>query len=386
MRKKRGKSTESVHAGKFECGRVAPVSSPIFQTSTYYYPKEGSAGYIYTRLGNPTQEVAEDKIAALEGAQEGLVFSSGMAAITTTVISLLGKGDHLIATEDLYGNTYTFLRNELKRSGIELSLIKSENAKRIERYFRKNTRGIFLETPTNPLLKVIDIQNLARAAHKKNIKIMVDNTFATPINQRPLELGADVVIHSGSKYLNGHSDVIAGLVAGNRKDLEKIEEMRTTLGGSLDPHAAFLLQRGMMTLAVRMHRHNENGLRVAEFLEGHKKVNRVNYPGLQSHQSHELATEMMSGFGGMLSFEVKGRRKDANRFLRSLKLLLAAPSLGGVETLISIPAETSHSYLSQEGPEPSTGKDMTYSSKKSSGVIGDIFLRFSTTVGRTSIT
>jgi cystathionine beta-lyase/cystathionine gamma-synthase len=348
MRKKRGKSTESVHAGKFECGRVAPVSSPIFQTSTYYYPKEGSAGYIYTRLGNPTQEVAEDKIAALEGAQEGLVFSSGMAAITTTVISLLGKGDHLIATEDLYGNTYTFLRNELKRSGIELSLIKSENAKRIERYFRKNTRGIFLETPTNPLLKVIDIQNLARAAHKKNIKIMVDNTFATPINQRPLELGADVVIHSGSKYLNGHSDVIAGLVAGNRKDLEKIEEMRTTLGGSLDPHAAFLLQRGMMTLAVRMHRHNENGLRVAEFLEGHKKVNRVNYPGLQSHQSHELATEMMSGFGGMLSFEVKGRRKDANRFLRSLKLLLAAPSLGGVETLISIPAETSHSYLSRK--------------------------------------
>jgi cystathionine beta-lyase/cystathionine gamma-synthase len=347
MRKKRGKSTESVHAGKFECGRVAPVSSPIFQTSTYYYPKEGSAGYIYTRLGNPTQEVAEDKIAALEGAQEGLVFSSGMAAITTTVISLLGKGDHLIATEDLYGNTYTFLRNELKRSGIELSLIKSENAKRIERYFRKNTRGIFLETPTNPLLKVIDIQNLARAAHKKNIKIMVDNTFATPINQRPLELGADVVIHSGSKYLNGHSDVIAGLVAGNRKDLEKIEEMRTTLGGSLDPHAAFLLQRGMMTLAVRMHRHNENGLGVAEFLEGHKKVNRVNYPGLQSHQSHELATEMMSGFGGMLSFEVKGRRKDANKFLRSLKLLLAAPSLGGVETLISIPAETSHSYLSR---------------------------------------
>ncbi|MEE9224520.1 MAG: aminotransferase class I/II-fold pyridoxal phosphate-dependent enzyme, partial [Thermoplasmata archaeon] len=248
--KKRGKSTESVHAGKFECGRVAPVSNPIFQTSTFYYPKEGSDGYVYTRLGNPTQEVVEDKIAALEGAQEGLVFSSGMAAITTTIISLLGKGDHLIATEDLYGNTYTFLRNELKRTGIELSLIKSENAKRIERYFRKNTRGIFLETPTNPLLKIIDIRDIARATRKKNIKIMVDNTFATPINQRPLELGADVVIHSGSKYLNGHSDVIAGLVAGKKGDMEKIKEMRTTLGGSLDPHAAFLLQRGMMTLAV----------------------------------------------------------------------------------------------------------------------------------------
>ncbi|MCK5291494.1 MAG: aminotransferase class I/II-fold pyridoxal phosphate-dependent enzyme [Thermoplasmata archaeon] len=348
MKKKRGKSTESVHAGKFECGRVAPVTSPIFQTSTFYYPKEGSAGYVYTRLGNPTQEVAEDKIAALEGAQEGLVFSSGMAAITTTIISLLGKGDHLIATEDLYGNTYSFLRNELKRTGIELSLIKSENAKRIERYFRKNTRGIFLETPTNPLLKVIDIKHLAGATHKKNIKIMVDNTFATPINQRPLELGADVVIHSGSKYLNGHSDVIAGLVAGNRKDMEIIEEMRTTMGGSMDPHAAFLLQRGMMTLAVRMQRHNENGLRVAEFLQGHKKVTKVNYPGLQSHPSHELAKEMMDGFGGMLSFEVKGRRKEANKFLKSLKLLLAAPSLGGVETLISVPAETSHSYLSRK--------------------------------------
>jgi cystathionine beta-lyase/cystathionine gamma-synthase len=348
MKKKRGKSTDSVHAGKFECGRVAPVSNPIFQTSTFYYPKEESDGYVYTRLGNPTQEVAEDKIAALEGAQEGLVFSSGMAAITTTIISLLGKGDHLIATEDLYGNTYHFLRNELKRTGIELSLIKSENAKNIKRYFRKNTRGIFLETPTNPLLKVIDIQNLARATGNRSIKIMVDNTFATPVNQRPLELGADVVIHSGSKYLNGHSDVIAGLVAGNRKDLDIIEEMRTTLGGSMDPHAAFLLQRGMMTLAIRVQRHNENGMKVAEFLEGHKKVNRVNYPGLQSHPSHELASEMLDGFGGMLSFEVKGRRKDANKFLKSLKLLLAAPSLGGVETLISIPAETSHSYLSRK--------------------------------------
>jgi cystathionine beta-lyase/cystathionine gamma-synthase len=346
--KRRGKSTESVHAGKFECSRVAPVSNPIFQTSTFYYPKEGSDEYVYTRLGNPTQEVAEDKIAALEGAQEGLVFSSGMAAITTTIISLLDKGDHLIATEDLYGNTYSFLKNELKRTGIELSLIKSENAKGIERYIKKNTRGIFLETPTNPLLKVIDIKHLAGATHKKNIKIMVDNTFATPINQRPLELGADVVIHSGSKYLNGHSDLIAGLVTGSRKDMEIIEEMRTTMGGSMDPHAAFLLQRGMMTLAVRMQRHNENGMRVAEFLEGHKKVNKVNYPGLRSHPSHELASEMMDGYGGMLSFEVKGSRKDANKFLKSLKLLLAAPSLGGVETLISIPAETSHSYLSRK--------------------------------------
>jgi cystathionine beta-lyase/cystathionine gamma-synthase len=348
MKKKEGMSTNCIHGGSFECGRVAPVATPIFQTSTYYYPKEDSAGYVYTRLENPTQEVCEDKIAILEGAQEGLVFSSGMAAITTTIISLLDKGDHLIATEDLYGNTYTFLRDELKRTGIELSLIKSKNASRIESYFRKNTRGIFIETPTNPLLRVIDIPSLAEAAHKKPIKVIVDNTFATPINQRPLELGADVVVHSGSKYLNGHSDVIAGLATGKRKDIESIKEKRTTLGGCLDPHAAFLLQRGMMTLAVRMQRHNENGLRVAEFLEDHKKVNKVNYPGLESHPSHGLAKRMMKGFGGMLSFEVKGRRREANKFLGALKLLLAAPSLGGVETLISVPAETSHHYLTSK--------------------------------------
>ncbi len=348
MKKKRGMSTESVHAGKIECGRVAPVQSPIFQTSTYCYPKDDSAGYVYTRIENPTQEVAEDKIAALEGAQEGLVFSSGMAAITTTVLSLVGNGDHMIATEDLYGNTYTFFKSELRKSGVDISLIRSRSANRIERYFRKNTKAIFLETPTNPLLRVIDIPGIAKKARKKSIKVIVDNTFATPINQRPLKLGADVVVHSGSKYLNGHSDVIAGLAAGKKRDIQLIKELRTTMGGCLDPHAAYLLQRGMMTLAVRMERHNENGLRVAEFLENHKKVNAVYYPGLPSHPNHELAKRMMSGFSGMLSFEVKGRRKEANKFLKELKLLLAAPSLGGVETLISIPAETSHSYLTRK--------------------------------------
>ncbi|MCK4444564.1 MAG: PLP-dependent transferase, partial [Thermoplasmata archaeon] len=184
--------------------------------------------------------------------------------------------------------------------------------------------------------------------HKRSIKIIVDNTFATPINQRPLELGADIVVHSGSKYLNGHSDVIAGLVAGKKKDIHLIKELRTTMGGCLDPHAAFLLQRGMMTLAVRMERHNENGMKVAEYLENHDKIDKVNYPGLSSHPSHELAKGMMDGFSGMLSFEVRGKRKEANKFLRGLKLLLAAPSLGGVETLISIPAETSHSYLTRK--------------------------------------
>jgi len=348
MRGKKGPSTKCVHSGKTVCGRVAPVASPIFQTSTYYYPKDESAGYVYTRIENPTQEVAEEKIATLEGAQEGLVFSSGMAAITTAVLSLVGRGDHIIATEDLYGNTFTFFKGELRNAGVDVTLIKSKNTNRIERYFRRNTKAIFLETPTNPLLKVIDIPSLAKKIGKKSMKIIVDNTFATPINQRPLELGADVVVHSGSKYLNGHSDVIAGLAAGKRKDIQVIKELRTTMGGCLDPHAAFLLQRGMMTLAVRMQRHNENGTQVAEFLENHKKINAVNYPGLSSHPNHGLAKKMMQGFGGMLSFEVKGRRKDANRFLKELKLLLAAPSLGGVETLISIPAETSHSYLTRK--------------------------------------
>lgn len=348
MRGKKGPSTTSVHAGKTVCGRVAPVASPIFQTSTYYYPKDESAGYVYTRIENPTQEVVEDKIAALEGAKAGLVFSSGMAAITTTVFTMLKRGDHVIASEDLYGNTFTFFRSELRSSGVDVSLVKSKNMGRIERYFRKNTKVIFLETPTNPLLRIIDIPTLAEKAHKKSIKIMVDNTFATPINQKPLELGADLVLHSGSKYLNGHSDVIAGLAAGSKKDIGEVKELRTTLGGCLDPHASYLLQRGMMTLAVRMERHNENGMRVAEFLEDHKKVNAVHYPGLPSNPNHELAKNMMSGFSGMLSFEVKGRRKEANMFLKELKLLLAAPSLGGVETLISIPAETSHNYLTRK--------------------------------------
>ena len=348
MQGKKGPSTKSVHAGKTVCGRVAPVASPIFQTSTYYYPKDDSEGYVYTRIRNPTQEVVEEKIAALEGAKEGLVFSSGMASITTTVLGILERGDHLIASEDLYGNTYTFFKTELRKNGIDASFVKSKNIGTIQRYFKKNTKAIFLETPTNPLLRIIDLPGIARKAHKNSIKVVVDNTFATPINQRPLELGADIVVHSGSKYLNGHSDVIAGLAAGNKKDIQMIKELRTTMGGCLDPHAAFLLQRGMMTLAVRMQRHNENGMRVAEFLEGHKKVNAVNYPGLPSHPNHELARKMMSGYSGMLSFEVKGRRKEANRFLKGLKLLLAAPSLGGVETLISIPAETSHSYLTRK--------------------------------------
>ncbi len=348
MRGKKGPSTKSVHAGKTVCGRVAPVTSPIFQTSTYYYPKDDSAGYVYTRIENPTQEVVEDKIAALEGAKEGLVFSSGMAAITTTVLGILERGDHLIASEDLYGNTFTFFKTELRKSGIDVSLVKSKNMGTIQRYFKKNTKAVFLETPTNPLLRVIDLPSIAKKAHRNSVKVIVDNTFATPINQRPLELGADIVVHSGSKYLNGHSDVIAGLATGNKKDIQMIKELRTTMGGCLDPHAAFLLQRGMMTLAVRMQRHNENGMKVAEFLEGHKKVNAVHYPGLPSHPNHELAKKMMSGFSGMLSFEVKGRRKEANKFLRGLKLLLAAPSLGGVETLISIPAETSHSYLTRK--------------------------------------
>lgn len=348
MKRKHGLSTKCVHAGRTVCGRVAPVASPIFQTSAYYYPTEEGEGYVYTRLENPTQEIGEEKIAALEGSQEGLVFSSGMAAITTTVLSLLRKGDHIIAIEDLYGNSYTFFRSDLKEYGIDVTLIKTKDASRIGRFLRRTTKAIFLETPTNPLMRIVDIPKVAKVIQKRSIKIVVDNTFATPINQRPLELGASIVVHSGSKFLNGHSDVISGLVAGNKKDIQQIKELRTTLGGCLDPHAAYLLQRGMMTLSVRMAKHNENASRVAEFLENHKKINKVHYPGLESHPNHELAKRMMYGSGGMLSFEVKGRRKEANRFLKELKLLPAATSLGGVETLISIPAETSHSYLTRK--------------------------------------
>lgn len=339
-----GNSTVCVHAGERK-DATGSLVTPIYQTSTFYYP-EWQKEYVYTRLSNPTIEAAENKLAALEGGDGCLVFSSGMAAITATLLSVLEKGDHLVSIPDLYGGTRVLLDKELPRHGIGVSLVDCEDSSAIENALTQETRAILIETPTNPLLRVLDMKKIAKVAHRNSAILVVDNTFATPINQRPLELGADVVVHSASKYLNGHSDVVAGFTVSSEEWIESIEQRRRLFGGSTDPLAAFLIARGMKTLDLRMRVHNENGMAVANALEDMKQVGKVHYPGLRSFGQHTLAERQMEGFGGMVSFEVGRAAKDARRVSRRFELIKLASSLGGVESLASLPLETSHKYIS----------------------------------------
>ncbi|MCJ2563207.1 MAG: PLP-dependent aspartate aminotransferase family protein [Candidatus Thermoplasmatota archaeon] len=339
-----GNSTVCVHAGERK-DATGSLVTPIYQTSTFYYP-EWQKEYVYTRLSNPTIEAAESKLAALEGGDGCLVFSSGMAAITATLLSVLEKGDHLVSIPDLYGGTRVLLDKELPRHGIGVSLVDCEDSSAIEDALTEETRAILIETPTNPLLRVLDMKKIAEVAHRNSAILVVDNTFATPINQRPLELGADVVVHSASKYLNGHSDVVAGFAVSSEEWIESIEQRRRLFGGSTDPLAAFLIARGMKTLDLRMKVHNENGMAVAEALEDMKQVGKVHYPGLRSFGQHALAKRQMEGFGGMVSFEVGRAAKDARQVSRRFDLIKLASSLGGVESLASLPLETSHKYIS----------------------------------------
>ncbi|MCJ2555554.1 MAG: PLP-dependent aspartate aminotransferase family protein [Candidatus Thermoplasmatota archaeon] len=339
-----GNSTVCVHAGERK-DATGSLVTPIYQTSTFYYP-EWQKEYVYTRLSNPTIEAAESKLAALEGGDGCLVFSSGMAAITATLLSVLEKGDHLVSIPDLYGGTRVLLDKELPRHGIGVSLVDCEDSSAIENALTQETRAILIETPTNPLLRVLDMKKIAEVAHRNSAILVVDNTFATPINQRPLELGADVVVHSASKYLNGHSDVVAGFAVSSEEWIESIEQRRRLFGGSTDPLAAFLIARGMKTLDLRMRVHNENGMAVADALEDMKQVGKVHYPGLRSFGQHALAKRQMAGFGGMVSFEVGRAAKDARQVSRRFDLVKLASSLGGVESLASLPLETSHKYIS----------------------------------------
>jgi len=339
-----GNSTVCVHAGERK-EATGSLVTPIYQTSTFYYP-EWQKEYVYTRLSNPTIEAAESKLAALEGGDGCLVFSSGMAAITATLLSVLEKGDHLVSIPDLYGGTRVLLDKELPRHGIGVSLVDCEDSSTIENALTQETRAILIETPTNPLLRVLDIKMIAKVAHRNSAILVVDNTFATPINQRPLELGADIIVHSASKYLNGHSDVVAGFAVSSEEWIESIEQRRRLFGGSTDPLAAFLIARGMKTLDLRMRVHNENGMAVADALEDMKQVGKVHYPGLRSFGQHALAKRQMKGFGGMVSFEVGRASKDARRVSRRFDLIKLASSLGGVESLASLPLETSHKYIS----------------------------------------
>jgi cystathionine gamma-synthase len=329
-----------------------PLTTPIYQTATFEVADNDEqlrvtpTDHFYTRYGNPTNTVAEQTIAQLEGVDAALTFASGMGAITTTIMALLKSGDHIVAQRDIYGGTTKFFTQWLPKMGIETTLVDTTEYDQHARTIRPNTKLLYVESPTNPAVRVVDLKKIATLAREHNLMSMIDATFGTPINQRPSEFGIDLIMHSGTKYLAGHADLICGVVASSRDLIEKIHSTRTTLGNCMDPHASWMLIRGLKTLAVRVARQNDNALRVAEFLSQHDKVRRVHYPFLKSHPQHAIAREQMSGGGGMVSFEVEGTGDDARRLTESLRLFTLAPSLGGVESLVSIPVLTSHAMIS----------------------------------------
>ena len=354
---KEGFSTRAVHAGEAREKAGNAVTTAIFQTATYVFRDSHELidymeGNIereeYGRYGNPTQRAVERKLAALDGGEAALLFSTGMCAITTTLLAMLGRGSHLVLTEDGYRRTRQFCRTLLHRLGIECTFVETGNYEALEASIRPTTRLIFSESPTNPHLRVMDLERLVAIGRERNVKIAIDSTFATPYNQRPLDFGIDLVIHSATKYLGGHNDLMAGVVVGSRGLVSAIRDMQAMLGGITDPHTAYLLLRGMKTLGIRLRKQNENGMTVARFLEGHPRVRRVYYPGLSSHPDYKVACEQMKGFGGVVSFEIDGDMKTTSTFIDRLHIPYIAPSLGGVETLIEQPALMSYFEMTAE--------------------------------------
>lgn len=339
--------TKLIHAGEPEPLIGGAVSMPIFQSAMFEYTGETSYHDLkYIRLNNTPNHIAlHQKLAALENAEAALVTASGMAAISTTLLTVLSSGDHLLAQECLYGGTHDFITKDFATFGISFDFI-DDDPDSWKRKLRPNTKAVFVETMTNPLLQVTDLKAVVEFAKAHGLVLLIDNTFASPVNFRPPEWGFDLSLHSCTKYLNGHSDIVAGAVIGRADLIEKITHKLNHLGGSLDPHACFLLHRGMKTLAVRMKCQNESALKIAKFLENHQAIEKVNYPGLESHPGHQRARELFDGFSGMLSFELKGGVESAERFIQNTTLPVIAPSLGGIETLITRPATTSHSGLS----------------------------------------
>lgn len=354
---KQGFSTRAVHAGEAREKAGNAVTTAIFQTATYAFRDsheliEYMEGNIereeYGRYGNPTQRTVEHKLAALDGGEAALLFSTGMCAITTTLLAMLGRGSHLVLTEDGYRRTRQFCRTLLHRLGIECTFVETGNYEALEAAIRPTTRLIFSESPTNPHLRIMDLERLVGIGREHHVKIAIDSTFATPYNQRPLDFGIDLVIHSATKYLGGHNDLMAGVVVGSRGLISAIRDMQAMLGGITDPHTAYLLLRGVKTLGIRVRKQNENGMAVARFLEGHPHVRRVYYPGLSSHPDYKVACEQMQGFGGVVSFEIDGDMKTTATFIDHLHIPYIAPSLGGVETLIEQPALMSYFEMTSE--------------------------------------
>jgi cystathionine beta-lyase/cystathionine gamma-synthase len=340
-----GLSTRAIHGVPHPGEPRAPVATPIYQSSTFINAVGSSDEVLYTRYGNnPNQVELAARLAALEGAEAAIFVASGMGATALAHLAILAPGDHLISSAWIYGGTRRLFEQEFARLGIEVSFADPALPRSWKSQLRKTTRAIFLETPTNPLMRVLDLDPIASLCHTEGIALLVDSTFASPINFRPLEHGADVVIHSATKYLNGHSDVIAGAVAGTGEMVEEVRRLMQIYGQALDPHAAWLVERGLKTLAVRMERHNASGAAFAEWATTHPAVTAVHYPGLPSHPDHELALATLDGFGGMVGLALSGGAA-AERMLRRLRVAQHAPSLGGVETLVSEPRRTSHASL-----------------------------------------
>jgi cystathionine beta-lyase/cystathionine gamma-synthase len=339
--------TKLIHAGEPEPRIEGAVNVPIFQSAMFEYGDEADYHSLkYIRLNNTPNHIAlHEKLSALENAEDALVTASGMAAISTALLTVLSAGDHLLVQDSLYGGTHDFITKDFASFGIEYDFINADDPASWKSKLRKTTKAIYLETMANPLLHIPDIQAFVEFAKSSGLVSMIDNTFASPVNFRPAESGIDLSLHSCTKYLNGHSDIVAGAVIGRRELVTRVKHRLDHLGGSLDPHAAYLLYRGMKTLAVRMRQHNESALQIARFLEGHEAVDKVNYPGLESHPRHARARELFNGFGGMISFELKGDVDTAQRFMQRTTLPINAPSLGGVETLMTRPSRTSHSGM-----------------------------------------
>jgi len=342
-------NTRAIHAGQSPDPTTGAIMTPVYLTSTYVQESPGvHKGWEYSRTHNPTRRAYEDCIASLEGGQFGFAFASGCAA-TTTVLHLLTAGDHVIAMDDMYGGTFRLFDKVLKHHGLDFSYTDLTKVENVEKTLKPNTKMIWIETPTNPTLKLADIRKISAIAAAKNILVVVDNTFMSPYFQRPLELGANIVVHSATKYIGGHSDVVGGVaVTSDAKIAEKIGFLSNSMGGVQGAFDSFLALRSLKTLPLRMKAHAENAQKVAEYLEKHALVEKVIYPGLKSHPQHELAKEQMSGFGGMITFFIKGGMSSARKFLESVEVFALAESLGGVESLIEHPAIMTHASVPAE--------------------------------------
>ncbi|MCD6506243.1 PLP-dependent transferase [Candidatus Poribacteria bacterium] len=356
--RKEGISTLAIHAGEGICPTTGSVAPPIYQATTFAFrnAEQGAAifseemeGYVYTRWGNPTLASLERKLAALEGGEEALVTASGMAAVTIALLTVLDSGDHVLCSKGVYTGTYKFLSYSLRRFDVEVDFVDGTNPTLFEKAIHPNTRLIYIETPANPTLDVIDIAVISDIARRHGLPLFIDNTFATPCGQRPLELGADVVIHSMTKYLCGHGDAIGGAIIGRRKFIEEARKVTLRIyGGVLSPFNAWLIMRGIHTLPLRMRAHSQNAMEIAKFLEEHPAVKMVRYPGLPSHPQHEIALKQMKLFGGMISFELMGGEEAGRKLMNSLRLCTLAVSLGDTRTLISHPASMTHAAVPRE--------------------------------------